>query len=88
MALPNIIMKKARAYDQAVDICRQTLAHGIEDGTRTGFEGRIRRLTKKREAGGNQISRATMDRPLASRTRPASQETAALLTFMASSSWA
>jgi hypothetical protein len=44
-----IMLEEARAYDQAVDICRQAQAHGIEDGTRTGFEGRIKRLMKKKE---------------------------------------
>jgi hypothetical protein len=44
-----IMLEDARAYDQAVDICRQAQAHGIEDGTRTGFEGRIKRLMKKKE---------------------------------------
>jgi|GEM_PF-3483107 hypothetical protein len=44
-----IMLEEAGAYDQAVDICRQAQAHGIEDGTRTGFEGRIRRLMKKKE---------------------------------------
>jgi hypothetical protein len=32
-----IILEEARAYDQAVDICRQALAHDIEDMTRTKF---------------------------------------------------
>jgi hypothetical protein len=44
-----IMLEEAGAYDQAVNICRQALAHGIEDGTRTGFEGRIKRLMKKKE---------------------------------------
>lgn len=44
----SIMLEEVRAYDQAVDICQMALGHGIEDGTRTGFKGRIKRLMKKK----------------------------------------
>jgi len=44
----NVLIIK-EVFDQAIDICLTALAHGIEDGTKTGFEGRIERLMKKQE---------------------------------------
>ncbi|MFO7884086.1 MAG: hypothetical protein R6U68_04625 [Desulfobacteraceae bacterium] len=45
----TIMYEEEEVFDQAIDICRTALAHGIEDGTKTGFEGRIERLMKKQE---------------------------------------
>jgi len=45
-----IMLEEDRAYDQAVAVCRTALANGLEDGTKTGFEGRIQRLLKKKES--------------------------------------
>ena len=44
-----IMYEEEEVFDQAIDICKTALAHGIEDGTKTGFEGRIERLMKKQE---------------------------------------
>jgi hypothetical protein len=46
-----IVMGEDERYDEAVDICKKALSLGLEDGTNTGFEGRIARLEKKRNAG-------------------------------------
>ncbi|MFO7886537.1 MAG: hypothetical protein R6U68_17130, partial [Desulfobacteraceae bacterium] len=45
-----IMLEEDGAYDQAVAVCRTALANGLEDGTKTGFEGRIKRLLKKKES--------------------------------------
>jgi hypothetical protein len=37
--------------EDALDICRQALKYGIEDGTKTGFKGRMKRLQKKIDRG-------------------------------------
>jgi hypothetical protein len=34
-------------YQAAIDVCRAALSFGLEDGTKTGFEGRITRLTRR-----------------------------------------
>jgi hypothetical protein len=33
--------------EDALDVCRQALDYGVEDGTKTGFKGRMTRLQKK-----------------------------------------
>jgi hypothetical protein len=43
-----IAMGEDERYDDAVDICKKALALGLENGTKTGFEGRISRLERKR----------------------------------------
>jgi hypothetical protein len=43
-----IMLEEDGAYDQAVEVCRTALANGLEDGTKSGFEGRIQRLLKKK----------------------------------------
>jgi hypothetical protein len=43
-----IMLDEDEAYDQAVEVCRTALENGLEDGTKTGFEGRIQRILKKR----------------------------------------
>jgi hypothetical protein len=45
-----IAMDQDGRYDEAIDICRQALSMGLENGTKTGFEGRISRLERKRDA--------------------------------------
>jgi hypothetical protein len=44
-----IMLEEDGAYDQAVAVCRTALDNGLEDGTKTGFEGRIQRILKKRD---------------------------------------
>ena len=47
-----IAMNEDERYDEAIEICQQALSLGLENGTKTGFEGRISRLQKNREATG------------------------------------
>ncbi len=39
--------EKQGKYQEAIDVCKLAIAYGITDATKTGFEGRIRRLEKK-----------------------------------------
>ncbi len=48
-----IMLEEEEAYDQAEEVCRTALANGVEDGTKTGFEGRIKRIRKKKESPEN-----------------------------------
>jgi hypothetical protein len=48
--LLTIILEEDGEYDRAVAICQAALANGIDDGTKTGFEGRIGRIFKKKAA--------------------------------------
>lgn len=34
-------------YEKAIEVCEQAIAHGLHDGTKSGFEGRIERIKKK-----------------------------------------
>ena len=43
-----IAMEEDEHYNAAIDVCRRAVALGLDDGTKTGFEGRIARLTKKK----------------------------------------
>lgn len=36
-------------FEEAVSVCKQALSHGVHDGTKSGFEGRIERIRKKQE---------------------------------------
>lgn len=45
-----MVLDDSGAYDQAARVCRTALSHGIEDGTRTGFQGRLQRIMRKKEA--------------------------------------
>ncbi|MFH1152995.1 MAG: hypothetical protein V1793_04180 [Pseudomonadota bacterium] len=42
-----IILEEDGDYDRAEAVCRTAIANGIEDGTKSGFEGRIERINKK-----------------------------------------
>lgn len=46
-----IALEEAEAHDQAVDVCQKALEFGLEDGTKSGWEGRIKRIEKNRAAG-------------------------------------
>lgn len=35
-------------YDKAIEVCRNAIAFGLHDGTKSGFPGRIARINKKR----------------------------------------
>lgn len=43
----TIIYKKQGNYQDALSVCDQALAHGLDDGTKGGFEGRKERLQEK-----------------------------------------
>jgi len=45
-----IALEEDRKFDAAIDLCRKALAWGLDDGTKTGYEGRIRRIKKKQFA--------------------------------------
>lgn len=36
-------------FDEAIMICKTALSFGLQDGTKSGFKGRISRLKKKRD---------------------------------------
>jgi tetratricopeptide (TPR) repeat protein len=42
-----IIYEKQGKYEEAIDICKLAISYGLKDSTKSGFEGRIARLTKK-----------------------------------------
>ena len=44
-----IAMGEDKRYDEAIEVCKTALSLGLENGTKTGFEGRIARLEKKRD---------------------------------------
>jgi hypothetical protein len=45
-----ISMEEDLQFEEAVTLCRKALAWDLVDGTKTGFEGRIRRIQRKQEA--------------------------------------
>lgn len=42
------LLDEANRYDEAVEVCRTVISYGLEDGTKSGFEGRITRILKGR----------------------------------------
>ncbi|MCM2284996.1 MAG: hypothetical protein NDI81_09460 [Desulfobacula sp.] len=46
-----ILFEEDQEYEKAVDICENAMVHGLVDGTKTGYEGRMERLSKKLKAG-------------------------------------
>jgi len=45
--LLSIILEEDGDYDRAVELCKAALASGVEDGTKSGFEGRIQRILSR-----------------------------------------
>jgi hypothetical protein len=45
-----IAMGEEERFEEAIKVCETAISLGLEDGTKTGFEGRITRLKKKRDA--------------------------------------
>ncbi|ACN17187.1 hypothetical protein HRM2_41300 [Desulforapulum autotrophicum HRM2] len=43
-----IILEEDGDYDRAVSVCETALANGVDDGTKSGFEGRIQRIFDKK----------------------------------------
>ncbi|MGI6491493.1 MAG: hypothetical protein ACOX0T_03600 [Pelotomaculum sp.] len=46
-----IIYENQGKYEEAIDICELAISYGLKDGTQSGYEGRIARLTKKAQSG-------------------------------------
>lgn len=45
-----IAMEQDGRYDEALEMCHMALSFGMQNGTKTGFEGRIERIIRKRDA--------------------------------------
>lgn len=43
----SILYEKQEKYKEAIDICNKAIELGLKDNTKTGYEGRIKRLEKK-----------------------------------------
>lgn len=43
----TIIYEKDEKLQEAIDVCNFAIKHGLMDGTKGGFEGRIKKLEKK-----------------------------------------
>ena len=41
-------------FDEAIEICKLAMGYGLVDGTKSGFQGRIARLERKREKAAGQ----------------------------------
>ena len=44
-----LFWRSRHRYDLAIKICADAIAKGLRDGTKSGFEGRLRRLEKERK---------------------------------------
>jgi uncharacterized protein YaaW (UPF0174 family) len=42
-----LVLVEEEKYNEAIKICETAIAHGLDDGTKTGFEGRIERIQRK-----------------------------------------
>lgn len=45
------VLTEDGAFEEAIDVCREAIKLGLSDGTKSGFEGRIARIEKKRRTG-------------------------------------
>jgi hypothetical protein len=45
-----ISLEEEGKYDDAIKVCKQALEYGMDDETKTGFEGRIERIRRKQMA--------------------------------------
>lgn len=43
------VLAEDGAFDEAIEVCRVALGLGLEDGTQSGFEGRIARIRRKQQ---------------------------------------
>lgn len=46
----STVLAEEGHFDEAIKVCKLAMAYGLEDGTKSGFEGRIKRIEKKRLA--------------------------------------
>jgi hypothetical protein len=44
-----IVFEEEEDYEAAIAVCQMALGMGIDDGTKSGFSGRLRRLQKKQQ---------------------------------------
>jgi hypothetical protein len=44
-----LLLTEQGDYERAIEVCETALSHGLHDGTKSGFQGRIERIKKKRE---------------------------------------
>jgi hypothetical protein len=49
--LATVLVEEGQ-YDDAIAVCQKALSFGLDDGTKSGFEGRIERITKKQQRAG------------------------------------
>ena len=45
-----IVFEEEKAFDKAIKVCGAAISYGLDDGTNTGYDGRIERLEKKKSA--------------------------------------
>ncbi len=45
-----IVLEEDGAFEEGIQVCREAIALGIEDGTKTRFQGRAARLQKKNKS--------------------------------------
>ena len=43
------VLTEDGVFEEAISVCQAALTHGLEDGTRSGFEGRIARIRRRQE---------------------------------------
>jgi len=43
------VLAEDGAFEEAIEVCELALGYGLEDGTRSGFEGRITRIRRKQQ---------------------------------------
>jgi hypothetical protein len=48
--LSAIVFEEEENYAAAIAVCKMALEYGIDDGTKSGFKGRLKRLQKKQKA--------------------------------------
>ena len=41
------ILTEDEKYQEAIDVCKKAIEYNLNDGTQSGFEGRIKRIMKK-----------------------------------------
>jgi len=44
------VLAEDGSFDEAADVCQRAISDGIDDGTKSGFEGRIARIRKQQRA--------------------------------------
>lgn len=43
-----IVLAEREEYDKAIEVCKMAMSYNLEDGTKTGFKGRLKRIEKKK----------------------------------------